>query len=219
MPRVRPADRLERLIATATRVFVASGGFRRTQIGDVARAMGVAKGTVYLYVESKEALFDLVMRRALGLAVHPESLPVPTPAPGATLEMVAEHIREGSAFPALESGASLVDVLGEIYDVLEHNRTAIKLIGTSAHDMPELAEVWLGQGRARLNQRLADYLGRRTDTVAVVDDVDVAARLISETLTWFAVHRHFDPAPQAMSATVARATAIGILARGVGGDR
>ena len=32
----------------ATRVFIESGGFRRTQIGDVAKAMGVAKGTLYL---------------------------------------------------------------------------------------------------------------------------------------------------------------------------
>jgi AcrR family transcriptional regulator len=32
-------------------------GYRRTSIDDIARAAGVAKGTVYLYVENKEALF------------------------------------------------------------------------------------------------------------------------------------------------------------------
>jgi AcrR family transcriptional regulator len=32
-------------------------GFRRTSIDDIARAAGVAKGTVYLHVETKEALF------------------------------------------------------------------------------------------------------------------------------------------------------------------
>jgi AcrR family transcriptional regulator len=32
-------------------------GYRRTSIDDIARKAGVAKGTVYLYVENKEALF------------------------------------------------------------------------------------------------------------------------------------------------------------------
>jgi AcrR family transcriptional regulator len=32
-------------------------GYRRTSIDDIARQAGVAKGTVYLYVENKEALF------------------------------------------------------------------------------------------------------------------------------------------------------------------
>ena len=60
MARQTPPDRLPQLIACATRVFIEQG-YRRTQMDDVAAALGVAKGTLYLYVESKEALFDLVL--------------------------------------------------------------------------------------------------------------------------------------------------------------
>ena len=63
MPRRIPPDRFQEMIAAATGVFIAQG-YRRTQMVDVAQAMGVAKGTVYLYVESKEALFDAVVRYA-----------------------------------------------------------------------------------------------------------------------------------------------------------
>jgi AcrR family transcriptional regulator len=35
-------------------------------MADVAEALGVAKGTLYLCVESKEALFDAVLRYADG---------------------------------------------------------------------------------------------------------------------------------------------------------
>jgi len=40
-------------------------GFRRTSIDDIARQAGVAKGTVYLYVENKEALFRTLARTTL----------------------------------------------------------------------------------------------------------------------------------------------------------
>ncbi len=63
MPRVIPESRLQDLLECATRVFIEQG-YRRTQIADVAEALGVAKGTVYLYVESKEALFYAALRYA-----------------------------------------------------------------------------------------------------------------------------------------------------------
>ena len=65
MARSIPDDRLARLVECATQVFITQG-YRRTQMADVAKALGVAKGTLYLYVESKEALFDLVVRSADG---------------------------------------------------------------------------------------------------------------------------------------------------------
>ena len=40
-------------------------GYRRTSIDDIARAAGVAKGTVYLYVENKEALFRTLSQTLL----------------------------------------------------------------------------------------------------------------------------------------------------------
>ncbi len=230
MARQRPKARIPELIASATRVFIESGGFQRTQIGDVARAMGVAKGTIYLYVESKEALFDLVLRCADDPPREPDTLPVPTPAPGSTVELAAGRIRAGGRFPALTEALSrtrtteprteLTRVLTEIYDVLAANRTAIKLIGTSAHDLPELAAVWYGEGRARLSARLAEYIGMRASAgqFAPVASARVAARLVVETLTWFAVHRHWDPMPEPMDEDESRSTAVDVLVRGLSGD-
>jgi AcrR family transcriptional regulator len=40
-------------------------GYRRTSIDDIARQAGVAKGTVYLYVENKEALFRTLSQSLL----------------------------------------------------------------------------------------------------------------------------------------------------------
>jgi AcrR family transcriptional regulator len=86
MARTTSPDRLEQLAACATRVFI-ERGYRDTQMADVAAAMGVAKGTVYLYVESKEALFDLSLRYADAAKppAAPRRLPIGTPRAGATL--------------------------------------------------------------------------------------------------------------------------------------
>src|SRR4051812_47540229 len=97
MARTAPPDRFDQLIARATDVFI-EHGYRRTQMADVAEAMAVAKGTLYLYVESKEALFDLTCRYAdvEPPLDRPAVLPVTTPPPGATLAYVADRLAQNS---------------------------------------------------------------------------------------------------------------------------
>lgn len=56
----RPAE----LTAAALELFVEKG-YAATRLEDVAAAAGVSKGTLYLYFESKEALFKAVVREGL----------------------------------------------------------------------------------------------------------------------------------------------------------
>jgi AcrR family transcriptional regulator len=231
MPRTAPPDRLDRLIDAATRVFVEQG-YRRTQMADVADAMGIAKGTLYLYVESKEALFDLVVRAADAPRPlrAPGPLPLRTPKAGVTLRYVRERLASGGRLPALNAAlqrqrspdarSELRNVCEEIYDVLARNRHGIVLIDRSARDQPKLAALWFEGSRGGLVGVLAQYLRRRTAQRALRDvpDVDAAARLIVETLAFWAVHRHGDSHPQAISEDVARATAITFVVNALGKD-
>ena len=63
MARRIPENRFDDLVDAATEVFI-ERGYRLTQMADIARAVGVAKGTLYGYVESKEALFELCLEHA-----------------------------------------------------------------------------------------------------------------------------------------------------------
>lgn len=56
----RPAE----IVAAALQLF-ADRGFAATRLEDVATVAGVSKGTVYLYFESKEQLFEAVVREAI----------------------------------------------------------------------------------------------------------------------------------------------------------
>jgi AcrR family transcriptional regulator len=224
MARSIPKDRFHELISAATAVFLEQG-YRRTQVADVAARMGVAKGSIYTYVESKEALFDCVLRHAdhAQTIELPERLPVPTPSPGATFEMVEERLAEEGALPALAAaisrarvadvGAELEAILGEVYDTLARRRTAIKVLERCAHDYPELAKLWHRAGREGTLSLLARYLdGRaRRGRLRRFEDGAVAARILLETLVFWAVHRHWDPSPQAVDEDSAKRTVLAFL--------
>src|SRR6184192_3321757 len=65
----RPAPKREAILRAATDVF-ADRGFFNAQVADVARAAGVAAGTVYLYFRSKDDLLVSIFERTMrdGLA-------------------------------------------------------------------------------------------------------------------------------------------------------
>ena len=88
----RQARKRERILAAATERFTAFG-YRKTSIEDVARAAGVAKGTVYLYYRSKpELLFHAVAREKRRYLDRLEPLWRREPKPR---ERLREMIRQG----------------------------------------------------------------------------------------------------------------------------
>lgn len=76
MPDSKPAPRWERrkqarpaeIVEAALELFV-ERGFAATRLDDVAARAGVSKGTLYLYFDSKEALFKEVIRSGIGRAI------------------------------------------------------------------------------------------------------------------------------------------------------
>jgi AcrR family transcriptional regulator len=72
----------------------------------IAEAVGVSKATVYLYVESKDALLWLCRQHAddPNEIERPDVLPVPTPAPGRMLAHVEARINRGCELPLRRRG-------------------------------------------------------------------------------------------------------------------
>lgn len=224
MPRRIPEHRFRELVRVATEVFIAEG-YRRTQMADVAEALGVAKGTIYLYVEGKEALFDVVVRSAdrHGELKTPARLPVPTPEAGSTLRYIRERLARGQVLPELsaalgrravrDASAELEAILREIFALLARHRTGLKLLDRCAHDQPELAQVWFKGGRENLLALLVRYLEARIRQrkLRPVPDVAVAARFIVENLVFWAVHRYWDPSPQELDEKTAEETVVRLV--------
>jgi AcrR family transcriptional regulator len=228
MARTIPPDRFQQLVDCATHVFI-ERGYAHTQMADVAEAMGIGKGTLYLYVESKEALFDLVLRSADAEQplTTPLKLPLRTPRPGATLQHVRKRLAKQPPLPALlaalgrkrvaDPRAELTQIVREIYHTLSANRRAIKLMDRSAQFHPELAAVWFSGARGALVEMLATYLESRIrlKVLPAVPDGAVAARVVLETIVTWAVHRHWDPSPQAIDDQVAEDTVVQFIVGGL----
>lgn len=228
MARRRDPGRFADLVRAATQAFLEAGSLARTQVDDIARLLGVAKGTVYLWVESKEALFDLALRYAdfPGEIPAPAALPVPTPPWAETLAAVRTRAQAQGVFPRLAKASrartqatelELREVLHEIFEVLDRNKVAIRLVNTTARDLPDLAKLWYEDTRAPLLEDLERYLRRleRSGCLAPSPDLAISVRIVIETIMWFAVHRHFDPRPLATLSSLVEPTVIDTLVRGL----
>ena len=84
----RPAE----LLAAALEVFIEKG-FAATKLADVARRAGVTKGTVYLYFDSKEALFKAVVRETI-VPVIAQGEALARAFTGSARELVERLVRE-----------------------------------------------------------------------------------------------------------------------------
>lgn len=209
MARRIPEDRLSNLLDAATATFVARG-YRLTQMSDVAEALGVGKGTLYGYVTSKEALFDAVVRYADRETPLPDvsALPLSTP----SMSTLVEHVRarlEASA-RSLELTRVVADpgarvtracfeiIVHDLFSHLHRERRALKVLDRCAADVPELAEVWFGEGRWEQVSQLERLFTRgiASGDLHSVESVPLAARMVLELIATWAIHIPWDPAPK-----------------------
>jgi len=191
------------VVAAAARVFVRHG-YRRAQVQDVADELGVAKGTVYGYAESKEALFAAAIRYGDGLEPLPgvADLPLPTPPAGAVEALVSQRLGAEVAQLAVVRAAaapdatvSVGDVVLDLYARLARHRIAIKIVDRCAAELPDLGRVWFGDGRAAQVGVLDSYLSRLAGagSLTLPGPAPLVARTIVESCALWAVHCHFDP--------------------------
>lgn len=101
MPRITPATRARleehrraQILEAAAAVF-ARKGFDRATIADIARAAGLAEGSIYNYFRSKEALLVHIPRQLVQPVLTP--LLESRPAPATAAEMEALLLRVGAA--------------------------------------------------------------------------------------------------------------------------
>jgi AcrR family transcriptional regulator len=103
-------------ILDATDRLVRQFGMAKTNMTDVARAASVARGTLYRYFESREALFDALSQRATDnffaeAAVRMSRCPTLSDQVGEFSELLIRSIRPATAAEAAGRQASMVRML------------------------------------------------------------------------------------------------------------
>jgi len=220
-----PEERFDELVRAAVEVFI-ERGYRRTQMSDVAEAVGVAKGTLYGYVRSKEALFALCLACAdeVGPIPRPETLPLDGPRADELEVGLKRRLAEGSIPEALrevlardraqDPRAELEGVIAALFDRLAAHRRAIKLIDRCT-DHPAIGAIWQAAGRESMRGAIRRYLESRMASGQIREQPSpqIAARIVIETLTTWAVHIHWDRAPESIDLDEARTMVVDFLTR------
>ncbi|MBV8463261.1 MAG: TetR/AcrR family transcriptional regulator [Acidimicrobiales bacterium] len=199
---VLPAERQQRLVSLASAATAVFGrfGYRAARTSEVAKQAGVSDGSVFNYVETKEALFHLVFLHGFGHLDNVVELPIATPEEGDTARLVEENLRRVPV-PNLRAAlavdrpadiaAELTGIVEERYDIQERLWPVLAVIERCAVEMPDIERFYYGRTRVGYFGRLAQYLEKRAvaGLLRPMPDYAVAARLVSETVSWFAWHR------------------------------
>ena len=227
MARRIPENRFDELVDAAAEVFI-QRGYRLTRLADVAEVVGVAKGTIYGYVESKEALFELCLRWAdrTGAVEKPEKLPVKTSPPGDLSARIERQLSGSAVGPLLEAalesdraddpGRELAVLIRELYDQMERNRRGIEMLDR-ATEHPEVGSLWQRAGRDDGRDAMTRYIEQRVAAgqFRPLENPRLAARLVIETCATWAVHIYWDRQPEDFDRVEARENAIDFLVRGL----
>jgi AcrR family transcriptional regulator len=124
----------------------------------VAAKAGMSTGSLFTFVESKEALFRLVFLHWFEMSTERiPDLPLATPAPGETLALVAADLAQvrmpriraalAEEMPA-DVAAKLREIVEERYALIDHYWPLLAVIERGAVEIPELEETWFGLSRA-----------------------------------------------------------------------
>ncbi|WP_371348494.1 TetR/AcrR family transcriptional regulator [Ancylobacter sp. IITR112] len=149
------AAKHDQILRGAREVFLASG-FDGASMGEIARAAGVSKGTLYVYFGSKEDLFTALVTDECTRTAEACFELDPDGPTEATLRTLASHYIEAM----LEPG---------------HVRTVRMVIGV-AEKLPAIGRAFLQAGQEAGVQRLSDWLRAKTMRgELVIDDVEMAA--------------------------------------------
>lgn len=178
-PAKRPARRQRRKAARPAELAEAAlelfleRGFDATRLEDVAARAGVAKGTVYLYFASKDALFDGVIRQAILPAVERG-------------EQRLDRFRG-------TTGRLLHEILRDwMQQMMETPLGGVpSLVASESRKFPALARVFHDLVMGRVRRLVRSVLERGVQRGEFrVDDVDMTAEVITGALLMHAVGRY-----------------------------
>lgn len=145
----------------ARRVFLGTG-FDGASMGEIAKAAGVSKGTLYTYFESKEALFEaLILEERAGLAEALFRLDPDDPDTHAVLRRL---------------GCSFIAML-----VRPEHVASVRMVIGAAEKFPRIGQVFYEAGPRQGITRLAAYLARQTAAGRLsIADPELAAQQFLE---------------------------------------
>ncbi|MGQ3673718.1 TetR/AcrR family transcriptional regulator [Xanthobacter sp. TB0136] len=149
-------EKRRQILAGARQMFL-ERGFDAASMGDIARAAGVSKGTLYVYFQDKEDLFSALVSNECGVT--------------AELLFVLDSNEPDIAKVLTRLGTSFIEAMVRP----EHIATLRTVIAIGSR-FPDIGVRFFEAGPCVGVRRLAEYLQQKVDQGALaIDDVELAA--------------------------------------------
>jgi AcrR family transcriptional regulator len=166
MERPVPADddtaKRRQIVDGARRVFL-SQGYDAASMGEIARAAGVSKGTLYVYFENKEQLFDAIVEQECG----------------GQAELAIQFDAED---PDIEKMMIQIGIGFVHFLCRPEKASAVRTVTAIADRMPELGRKFYEQGPARGIAHISSYFQAQIAAGRLrIDDVELAAAQFLDT--------------------------------------
>jgi AcrR family transcriptional regulator len=223
LARVKPAGKLTEIADAALAAF-GRGGFRLTQMADVAKLCHMSPGALYGYVESKDALFYLAMLQGLRELDPAMPLPVRVGSDDEAMKLLERAAASRLHWPLLSAAlkrpkaADFTDeakgIAGELFDLVLRDRGLIWLLSACSKDLPELAKFHNRRIRGRYLEDFNAWTKKRAAAGQLRPEASTpaAARAVLEMITWMAIHRLHEPIPMNVGDAESRMTVADLAA-------
>ena len=218
--------RLEKIYQEAGRLFLTKG-YANTKMAEIAKASGIAVGTMYSAFSGKDAVFSFVLHATLDPEHFSDNVILPIK-PAMALELIPllkklDKILDSIMIITDDNGNIHKDfptLTGELFDFFADYLFATDNIKKNAEIYHELREVYFPSEKKyflKLNDCLKRYM--EAGQIRSFDHMMSHASYLTDTMTWWALNASMQNPAEPVPHDTAKEICIGIVQRAYQTDR
>ncbi len=218
--------RLKKIYQEAGRLFLTKG-YANTKMAEIAKASGIAVGTMYSAFSGKDAVFSFVLHATLDPEHFSDNVILPIK-PATALELIPllkklDKILDSIMIITDDNGNIRKDfpaLTGELFDFFADYLFATDNIKKNAEIYHELREVYFPSERKyflKLNDCLKRYM--EAGQIRSFGHMMSHASYLTDTMTWWALNANIQNPQEPIPRDTAKEICIGIVQRAYQADR
>ncbi len=217
--------RLEKIYQEAGRLFLTKG-YANTKMAEIAKASGIAVGTMYSAFSGKDAVFSFVLHATMDPGHFSGDVTLPIK-PAAASELIPLLKRLGEILDSImiitDGNGNICkgfpDLAGELFDFFADYLFATDNIKKNAEIYQELREVYFPSER-NYSLKLTDCLKRYMEAGQIrrSEHIMSHAWYLTDTMTWWAMNANIQNPREPVPRDVAKEICVGIMQRAYQAD-
>lgn len=213
--------KLKKIYSEAGRLFN-ENGYANTKMMEIAKASGIAVGTMYSAFTGKDAVLSFVIYATLDKTYFSSEIPLPikpieSPKLIALLTKVIDN-EFGSIMNITDNEGNICKdffkLMDELFDLFADYLLAFDNIEKNTGVLEELSEIYLPQKWAYF-KKLGDYLRLYMENGQIQELTHITSHVLflTNTLTWWALNSNLSIPNEPIPRDVAKEICMGIIKR------